>query len=146
MSLPPSGWLPADILTEITTPTIPLPTPFTGNYSEGGSSVDTVAPEEWKEFSAIEIGAHDSFSAGFDSNHASTLVVVLSRDEVFGAILVDSFNPPVLSMFFEFDAYTQLACVDGLVATVPLFGSPQEGEVTDPVEIVGTPTVYTEEP
>lgn len=147
MSLPSSGWLPPDVLTEITTPVIPLPTPFVGSYTEGGASLAAIVPQAFKELVVHEIGANHLAQAGYSAQRERTLVIQLIRDEVFGAILVDLFTPPVLStMFFEFDAYTQLACVNGLVASVPLFGSSQSGTPVDAVEVLGTPTTYTEEP
>lgn len=145
MSLPPSGWLPGDVLTEITTPVIPLPTPFVGSYIEGGSSIQTIVAKPFKEDKTIEIGANHLLIAGYSHLRERTFEVQLIRDEVFGAVLVDYVTPPVLStMFFEFDAYTQLACVDGLTSSVPLFGAAKAGADTAYTDEVGTPTEYTE--
>lgn len=147
MSLPPSGWLPGDVLTEITTPVIPLPTPFVGSYTEGGIAVAAIVPLAFPELLVEEIGANHEAWAGYSIHGERTLTIQLIRDEVFGTILVDMFTPPVIStMFFEFDAYTQLACVDGLDSSVPLVGAAQSGSPIDPLEQLGTPTTYTEEP
>lgn len=147
MSLPPSGWLPGNVSTEITTPVIPLPTPFVGSYVEGGSSIETLVARPFLEFLLIEIGGLATTAAGYSEDLERTLVITLIRNEVFGTMLLDMFTPPKLSsMFYDFDAYTQLACVNGLTASVPLFGGAQSGADTAYADEVGTPTEYADEP
>lgn len=132
-------------LAEINTPVIPLPVPLVGSYVEGGPSIETLVPKPFKESLVLEIGANHALMAGYSHQNERTFEVQLIRDEVFGAVLIDYVTPPVLStMFFEFDAYTQLACVDGLPSSVPLFGTAKSGADTAYTEEVGTATEYSE--
>lgn len=147
-----SGWLPENLITGGNPFDGPLPVEYSGRYTEGGTGEMIGSTElSFKRLGVIFEASfiRERFGYGTDPN-SSEFVRVLSidlvQDGVFGVLLLDNFEPPAIAAeFFEFDAYTQLACVGGEEASVPLYGPCKTGEPVEALELVGSAPMYTEE-
>jgi hypothetical protein len=116
--IPASGWLPQANNTNSPPSGHLLPIEFVAHYFEGGDGVILGATE--LDFRQIELLFVTSFIRerfGFGrSSFSDSLVRMFTIDmvqpDIFGVLLLDSFTPPAVGEeFFEFPAYTQLACV-----------------------------------
>lgn len=151
MSLPDNGWLSEGSETGGTPFEGLLPVPYSGRYYEGADG--TLLGTTEIDFSQISIIFELSFILerfGYGRSPGTTefarmLQIDLVQAEVFGVILLDSFTPPAIANeFFEFPAYTQLACVGGEEASVPMYGTCQSGATVESNTLEGSPTMFTE--
>lgn len=146
--IPATGWLPQD-RNQLANPSgKTLPEPFVGRYFEGGDGVILGATElDFREVTLLFVKSfiRERFGYGrssFSDAFVAILNIDLTQNDVFGVILVDSFNPPALAAeFFEFPAYTQGACEGCIepthvVPVVPADDVPVVIEEDDPADIV----------
>jgi len=151
MSLPAQGWLPTILNTNGIPFEGPLPEEYIGVYSEGGDGILLGTTE--LDFLQVAVIFDTSFirehfgysrspiTGGFEG----TLRIELVQPEVFGVLLLDSFTPPrVAEEFFEFTAYTQDACVGGVLATTPMYGLCAIGTPIDTSDVESATPIFTE--
>lgn len=128
--IPATGWLPHANNQNALPAGGRLPKEFAAHYFEGGDGVILGATE--LDFSQVSILFVTSFvRERFGYGRAvpgpdltTILTVDLVQPDVFGVLLLDSFTPPAIAEeFFEFDAYTQLACLGGIPGTPGEFGA-----------------------
>lgn len=145
------GWLTENLLTGGAPFAEPLPEDYVGLYWEGGDGTILGATE--LDFSQINVLFEQSFirerfGYGIEpgtGDYTRVLTIELVQANVFGVLLLDSFTPPAIANeFFEFAAYTQLACVDGITASTPIYGSCQSGEEVDVTEVEGSTVSFSE--
>jgi hypothetical protein len=150
--LPALGWLPENLNTGGIPFEGPLPVEYVGTYSDGGDGTLIGATE--LDFLQVAVIFESSFIRerfGYSANpmtgdYERMLLLELVQDEVFGVLLLDSFTPPAIAAeFFEFPAYTQDACVGGITATTPIYGTCASGTTVPATDIEGVPTTFTEE-
>jgi len=135
--LPDTGWLPGDVDVGGIPLNSPLPTPFIGTYYEGGDGVVIGETElDFEQVSAFFeqsfIDAHFGYGHAGDGSYLRVFYILIVQPQAFGVMLLDSFTPPPLANeLFEFDSYTQLACVQGLSGAVVIFGRCKTGTPTE---------------
>lgn len=152
MSLSGQGWLPENLNTGGIPYEGPLPVEYVGTYTEGGDGTFIGTTE--LDFRQVAVIFESSFirerfgysAAPGTGDYEPMLSIELVQDGVFGVLLLDSFTPPAIAAeFFEFPAYTQDACVGGITATTPLYGTCASGVVVPTTDVEGTVPIFTEE-
>lgn len=146
--IPSTGWLDAGLNTNGIPVEGILPIPMTGTYSEGGVFFGGTTEVDFLQIAALitlsSVAGKFGYTIGAkDVPPARMFQAILTQPKVFGMCILDSFTPPEVSQeFFEFNAYTQLACmVDPLVGvSVGFSDSPP---ATDAAFSEGSPTVPT---
>ena len=128
-------WLSESNNTNLDPPGEFLPVEYIGTYYEGGDGVIVGGVElDFTQIAAIFVVSFIRERFGYGASLYSRawvriLNIALVQQQVFGVIIVDSFTPPaVANEFFEFPAYTQLACVAGDEGSDEPFGSCMLGE------------------
>lgn len=129
-------WLAESNNTNLDPPPEFLPEEYTGLYYEGGNGVIIGASEvDFRQIAAIFTISfiRERFGYGhslYSDAYVRILNILLVQQQVFGVILVDSFTPPGIgNEFFEFEAYTQDACVGVPDSTVPVFSTCQDADI-----------------
>jgi hypothetical protein len=152
MTLSALGWLPEGMNTGGIPFEGPLPVEYIGVYHEGGDGTFIGVTE--LDFRQIAVIFESSFirerfgysASPINGDYEPMLRIELVQDGVFGVLLLDSFTPPAIAAeFFEFPAYVQDACVGGITATTPIYGSCASGTVVAATDIEGTVPIFTEE-
>lgn len=145
--LPSTGWLTVGTTGSPEVLDLELPTPYTGNYKEGvglpNEPIIQASNLTFDQVAFIAVLAQCSIALGHNLFNARALEVSLTRQGVYGFLLLDSFTPPLITQeFFEFNAYTQLSCVgSSFTGTPPAYSGCAEGDDTEYVEDgVTTPT------
>lgn len=120
--IPSTGWLPAGSNSNGLPLEGVLPVPMTGTYSEGGTFFGGTTEVDFLQIAALitlsSVAGRFGYTVGqLGVPPARMFQATLTQPKVFGVAILDSFTPPEISQeFFEFNAYTQLAClVDPLV-------------------------------
>jgi hypothetical protein len=140
MPLPSTGWLAIGSTGALEVLDLELPVPYIGTYKEGVSFANdpiTKATDlSFDQLSIIDVLASCSIILGYSVIGARAFEVSLTRNGVYGFLLVDSFTPPLVTQeFFEFNAYTQLSCVGStFFGTAPLYSACLDADDTSFVE------------
>lgn len=152
MTLPTQGWLSESANTGGIPFDGPLPVEFIGVYYEGGNGVFIGTTE--LDFLQISVIFESSFirerfgysQSVISSGYERMLRIELVQHGVFGVLLLDSFTPPgIAAEFFEFGAFTQVACVGGLTGAVPIYGLCAVGTPVVAADINGTVPIFKAE-
>lgn len=140
MALPSTGWLPIGSTGSIEVLELVLPTPYVGTYKEGVSlsnePIVQTSNLTFEQIALIDVLSICSIVLGQNLLGARAFEVSLTRQGVYGFLLLDSFTPPLITQeFFEFNAYTQLSCVgSSFTGTPPTYSGCTEGDDTGYVE------------
>lgn len=128
--IPSTGWLPVDSNSNGLPLEGDLPVSMVGTYSEGGTVFGGTTEVDFTQIAALITLSSIAGKFGYTIGQlgippARMFQAILTQPKIFGVLILDSFTPPeVAQEFFEFNAYTQLACaVDPLVGVVVGFSS-----------------------